>query len=299
MKKAFYISAVLGFTLLSACGAKDTFIPRAGDRATSFGGQATNGQFESNKHLMLLIDRQVEAIFLFKAVTDPDFATKNNIKVEDILVNKETLKKLTSGQQKFKDGPQEQTSQFSLLASIEQESDALTAVTITANSEELTQEKVVVSGTDLVLKSKLKEITIVQTDEANIYDATIKMIDEINVKSGKSIALNESKFKFSLIGNEAKILTIELLQHNRYGIQNGDMAMKSSASSVVIQFAECASVSGTLNLESLSRNAKGPTYVRTAAYNDSSVSLVAGKDTLVAAANACAARPIVDLKKLF
>ncbi len=304
MKSLLRVSPILALCFLTACQAKDTFIPKAGGSANTLGGQASNSQFESNKHMMLLLDRQVEVIHLFKALIDNNYAEKKGLKVEDAIVNKVNLKKITSQIQNFKDGPREQTSNINLIVSVELDTDqSIRSAQFRSNSEAGTEEKIVVSGTDVTLKNKFKEMTITKTADATAFEATLRTIDEVNVTAGNFVTLNESKFKFSINGNEAKILSVQLAQHNRYGLQAGDMSMKTADDSSVLDIKlddACTSVMGVLKLESLAKNAKKlPAYTRTATYTDSSVSFLAGRNTLNVAANFCESRPVVDLKKLF
>ncbi|MBC7421285.1 MAG: hypothetical protein H7328_11205 [Bdellovibrio sp.] len=300
MKSALLLSPFLAISFLVACAPKDSKIERPDPRVGTAGGLSVNSQYDSNKHLMVLLDRQVEAIQLFKAVIDADYAKEKGFVFEDLTVNKLTVKKLKLDSKKFKDGMLDQISNLSVIVEVVRNEDQ-SVKSVSLKEADLVEEKVIFGGNDIVLKNKRKEIMIIKAEAANTYDVTLKLVDELNSKPGKSISLNDAQFQFSLNGNEAFIISATL-QHNRYGVQTGDMAMQTASSTVSVRLdGACVSVNGVMKLESLVINAKTgkPAYVRTATYNDSSVVLNAGKDTLSSAANACESRPVVDLKKLF
>ena len=308
MKSALILSPILAISFLVSCAPKDSkLVPPGQESTTSLGGKASNSQFESNKHLMLLLDRQVEAIHLFKAVIDADYAQKKNLKIEDIASPGTGLKKISSDSIRYKSGAQEQVSQVNFIVQIDRNANQeISMITIRNNtSEKAIEESISLSEAsstpELILKNKSKEIIIKKSSEVGVFDVSVKLIDESNSILGKGIALNDSTFQFSLSENNA-LITSMTVQHNRYGSENGDMAMKSAQSTLTINLgANCTSVNGSVTLEAVALNekTKKPLYVRTANYSDSSISLAAGKDILSFPAIACDSRPVVDLKKLF
>ncbi len=293
MKLAQIFSILLTSIFLSSCAPKDTPLAKPG-------GSNANANAESNKHLLYLIDRQAEAIHLFKAVIDSEYAQKQKLNVEDVVVAGMPMKKLSSPARDFKAGNQVHKSETNLLLQIEKADDqTVSGARFSENPEGPINRDTFEDGSkNITVKNKSKTITIKKLADGK-YSAFMRHIDESNTVAGKSILINESQFTFSLVEARAEILEMTV-KHNRYGSQTADLDMKSKSSSIKVDLkADCVSISGALQLESVMlRKDKTPVYDKSLDFTDSSVRGIANRDVIEQAAAECASRPVVDLKKL-
>ena len=314
MKLKFSILSILAAgVLFSSCEPRDTKITRPDTRVNPTGGPAgspTDGKADNYKYIAVLADRQVEAIELFRAVTDEQFAAAKNITLEDVEIEGSKYKKI-SAKSTLKSEKLETTRDTALLAQlVVDENGKLQQIVAKESQAQLTFEKAVklANNTDISVKNKLK--SLVMTNLGNdSWRVSLTSSDEINLKIGKSIMMNVLKFTFTptdAVADTFNVKDVEMV-HMRSGALVGDFSMKSDAATTMVVAAKtaekCTSVSGVLHLNSFETkknkdNSLSPLYDRTLAYENSDVVVTAGKDKFPLPAAECENRLSVDLGKL-
>ncbi len=301
----FLISLTV-FSILASCAPKDQKIAKPDSKASPAGTiSAPSGNADNYKYMAILLDRQMEVLQLFKILTTPEFALQKGFKVEDIEINTVKFKKitahLTSSSEKLtfvKD--------ISLLAQvISDESGKILKISIVEDANLPSSESVTKTADNLKLfiKNKTTRLQIERSKTDDSVSATLDTVDQVEIKTAKSINVNFLKFNFTSIatdsGERFKINSIEL-NHSRYGA--ADFSLKSTDKlDLIVQVDPlCTSVTGSLVLNSVEVDEikKTPPYSRDLKYQDSSLILKAGTDTYDLKAAPCAERPIVDIGKL-
>jgi hypothetical protein len=306
------LSILAAGVLFSSCEPRDSKITRPDTRVNPTGGPAgqTDGKADNYKYMAVLADRQVEAIELFRAVTDEQFAAAKKILLEDVEVDGIKYKKISAKVSNLKSEKLETTRDSALLVQLVVDANGkLQQIVAKESQAQLTYEKAVklAGNTDISVKNKLKSLVIANLGNES-WHVSLTSSDEINLKIGKSIMMNVLKFVFTpdAISEVFSIRNVEMV-HMRSGALVGDFSLKSDAATtmaVTMKTAEqCSSVSGVLHLNSFETkknkdNSLSPLYDRTLTYNNSDVVIQAGKDTIPLKATECENRLSVDLGKL-
>ncbi len=313
MKLKFSIVSILAAgVLFSSCEPRDNKITRPDTRVNPTGGPAgaTDGKADNYKYIAMLADRQVEAIELFRAITDEQFAAAKNMILEDVEVDGIKLKKIST-KSNLKSEKFETTRDSNLLVQlVTDENGKLQQILAKESQAQLSFEKVVKlsNKTDISVKNKLKNLVIANLGNDS-WHVSLTSSDEINLKIGKSLMMNVLKFTFSPVDaalDTFNVKNVEMI-HMRSGALVGDFSMKSDAATTMVVAAKtaekCTSVSGVLHLNSIETkknkdNSLSPLYDRTLTYTDSTVLIKAGKDDFPLPAAECENRLSVDLGKL-
>lgn len=311
--KSSILSLSAAALLFSACEPRDQKITRPDNRVGANGSPAaqTDGKAENYKYIATLAERQVEAIELFRALTDAQFVTEKNVHIEDTEVNGAKLKKvsfqadLSSGKWKIK-------KTTVLLADVSfDENGKLKKIVAQAVSSQPSKESVIDTERqlDISLSNSMKNISIENAGNDS-WNVNLVSRDDINLKIGKSTMLNILKFSFSATAPDSNIFAIKNIEmtHMRSGTLVGDFALKSDDAKTTMTVEtktgeKCSTVSGVLQLSSLEtkKNKDGSQaslYERTLTYDSSGVTVKAGKDDLSLSTAECENRLSVDLRKL-
>lgn len=293
--------------LTTACEPRDQKITRPDTRVNGQQGGGTfqaDGKQDNYRYIAMLAERQVEAIELFRAITDAEYATAKNVVTKDIEIDGMKFKKV-SLKSVLKNDRYETTRDLVLAVKLTtDEQGQLQAISAQEIKSQLSFEKVlkVDTKTDVSIKNKEKRI-LIQAAADQSWNVAIQQQDEINVKSGKTLMTNAVRFNFVAVNGNAEVFKIQNVQmnHSRYGVQYGDFNMQSDESTMTVEVStaqQCTSISGVLHLNSIEMKNDKPLYDRTLTYNQSAIDIKAGHLTIPVPAAACEERLSVDLRKV-
>jgi hypothetical protein len=297
--------------LFSSCEPRDNKITRPDNRvgANNAPGTQANGEKDNYKYIALLAERQVEAVELFRVLTDEKYveARSASVKVEDTEVDGAKLKRVVI-KSDLKNEKHQSVRDLELTVTLtKDENGQLQKIKAVHAAGKLPFEKTVklTSKTDLSLKNISKTIVIEKTEDGS-WKAIASLLEEINVKAGKTFMINEVNFKFTAVdGNQDVFKVSEVtMRHSRWGLDFSNFEMVSDAGTTMeIQtrtLDKCSSISGVLELDStiLKKDQSGPVYERTLTYSADEVTIKSGNTSPKLPILECEVRPTVDLGKI-
>lgn len=284
--------------LIFSCEPKDQKLVRPALPSNPTSQGAADGKYDNYKYVSVLIDREVEALHLLKALTNPEYAAAHGLKFQDMILSSELIVS--------KIGEKTQTTQINYLVQLELNQDqSLRSVILTENStnqmKEFLQLKMDSKSPELEITNTRKMIVIKKLEADSQYLVTVTTSDFLKMLGVSGFAENTAKFIATALKENGDFAINEMiLSHFRGGVPAANFAMKTKASSLVISLNECSNLNGTLSLESVELNAKSlPLYANNFKYTNSKVEVEAGKTKATFEAGDCSTRPIVELRKLF
>jgi hypothetical protein len=328
-----FTSACLLSVVSFSCAPKDTKMkPTAGANSGGSGntvvGAFTKNEInnESNKHLVVFMERAVEAIYIFKAVTEPDFKSEN-IQIEDIDLDQQKLKKISFSKDLKQTDTTSRTKNSYLVQSILNDKNEVIKLVIKNSSRptgelssvEFETESVVKNSSaaeSIVLNNFFTEIIISKKSvEGQDLGASEFQVQYVKSDYAKTFNLNQyvldSKLAFNFKILNPNLNSFQLskfdVNHYRSGLaQTTNLEMTGDSKDLILTFnAQCASMNGKLSLSSKAQkeqtkdsNKKGPLFKKDLVYSDSSVT-IPGKFPLNFPASSCENRPLVDLSRMF
>lgn len=285
--------------LVFSCEPKDQKLARpALPTNPSVQGADANAKYDNYKYVLLLIDREVEALHLLKAVTNPEYAAAKGFKVEGNRLSSEAVV--------LKNGEVTQSVKMSYLVQLDLNDDqTVKSIILTEDKnspiEETLQLKADSKNPELTMKNTSKMVVFQKLEAEGQYLVTVTASDTLNLLGVSGFTENTAKFIATALKENGDFAISNMsVSHFRGGIPASNFAMKTKSSSLVLTLGECSSLSGALSLESVELSAKSlPLYANDFKYTNSKVEVTAGKTKVAIEPNECSTRPVVDLKKIF
>ncbi len=286
--------------LLSACSPRDNKVTKPGSPTVNAAGlPAVDPKFENYKYVAVLVERQIEVLEIFKALSNETFSVSRGITLAPgkIVTNANNQSGVTRV--------------ISLDSEVtKDEAGNVTKIVLTQNNAETSFENAVSGERKIELKNESKNISIIKNSAGN-FDVVYKSVNNLNsVSTGQAYMIETLKFNFSVVdaGFENFKIHATELSHVRIGSAvNANTAMKSSGDldlNIEMKNAEkCSSITGAFKLDAIeTKTAKdgkiAPLYSNVFTYTATEVKIVAGK-ALSLPMLPCDVRPTVDLSKLF
>jgi len=306
---------------LFSCQPKDIDL-RALSAATKASQSNASNNFQSvqmteaeiNSIFTLSLDRMAEAVFLMKAVLNPEFAAThflNLLKHENLETSDDLpemfLESVVSDQQ------MSQQKKMNTISSVNYKVDDF-LVDASGKLKKLVLVKNIFKSAiakgdlntkkgDFNIKNTSDQISVQLTTEPNIYLVKIYRVDETSSKSDKNTTLNsEIKFKLGWSGDVASLnnkmnISNILILIDRTGAKKGQINFINNQESLTLSMGQCASLNGRLSINTNwvppEQKMTNPTEL---IIIDSTFEILNSKFKSVA--QACEIRPIVDLTRL-
>lgn len=333
-KSIQFVSIACLLSVISVgCAPKDTKMKPTAGANSSGSGNTVVGAFttieinnESNKHLVVLMERAVEAIDIFKATTEANFRS-DSVQIEEVEIDQQKMKKIVISKELNQEESISKVQNSYLVQSIVNEKNEVIKIVVKNTSKPIGQLSAVEFQTESVVKNNaaadsiklnnfFTEMTISkvpaegQGSETNEFQVQYIKSDYANTFNLKQYVL-DTKLAFSFKVLDANLSSFQLskfdVNHYRSGLaQTTNLEMTGDSNDLILTFnAQCASLNGKLSLSSKAQkeqtkdsNKKGPLFKKDLVYTDSSVT-IPGKYPLNFPASRCESRPLVDLSRMF
>lgn len=307
--RTFFMGALLS---QMACQPQDKALrsPGSGNNGgnTPNGRPAVNSREDSNKQVLLMVDRISEAVLLLQAVLDPEFQKQaGTITAQGVSSDEFTIQ----NSQKIVDGDRlTQSEQMHTVQIKFDEQGQIQKVELVSSEEKPKFENFSDKKTkqSVALKNAQLKIVAVRNPDTKSLSVSIKTIDEINLKVGKSLSINEIKFVVDpvVISSNGVLNLFDVsqiyLKQNRVGASTDEFEMLSVDSKLSLMFAKsesvCAEVQGHVKLDSVAQKNGKPIYSRDLILEGLSGAISSGPNKTSVSIQPCSHRPLVDLSKL-
>lgn len=309
------ISLSLSLSLV-ACAPKDQKLTlgggskKDGGGATPFALDGKAEQAQNYKYLTVLMDRALESVHLYKAVTDAAYAEKHGMIFVEEVVNGDSIKKVTSKKEMLHEKSKltfESTYQIQSEVDANNEVKMIHLESLGPVNSELLSKSTVASDTevkDLKLANQFKSIEMkIDGEKVDVVWKSSDKLSKLNqtgaVLSGVQM-YNELKFSFqstaaSQDGASSFLLSQFKLTHDR-GVSDFVLEAKQGQQLNLILNDQCLSLNGKISLNSVG-TAK---YKRDLSYSESELVVTESAKTKYSLpVLKCAERDAVDLTRLF
>lgn len=310
---------------LMACQPQDKALrssSNAGDSSKTTGPAAAgNSREDSNKQMLLLMDRTAEATKLLqitlRVLNGEDLASEGGLQVLQISpLEGKADPHISVGHiqwnQMIEDESIKAVSSQKIQFHIERDPEGLIEkINFTALEDQLRVESVQkkTSKGSVTLKNAHQSIRVVKVGE-NLFQVNIKTLDEVNQVSGKSFAASEVSFDAAVVMNSSggdlkpafsqwSLQNLKLKQ-SRVGASTDDFDLESLGSQINLELeGSCYAMQGAFRLNSLAKKSDGkPQYYRDVNLGPLKVQISAGPNKTEASSLGCQKSLFVDVSKL-
>jgi hypothetical protein len=299
--------SLICFGLLVACEPQDKAL-----RATSGSGNrdfnennkpAVNSREDSNRQMLLMLEKISESFHLLNAFTNPQYR-EGLVGAQLSVLQKENDSMIMRLEQKMSNAAfQVSAAQEFRVQIIAASAEKPLQIQLNNEGLELKSEyfKNLQSGKNVAIKNIQQKISVIETvPDLQEVAMTIRSIDEINLETGKTIAVSEIQLTARRIeeGTRYEIKSLTLKQ-NRVGSSQDQFELESSKGSLIFALeSQCQKILGTLKLDSLEKKDNKPKYSRDIEMKEDQVTIGSGPRKTTLKLLECSQRPTVDLSKL-
>ena len=307
-------------TTLVACQPKDVTITKPGDANVNSKNTGANST-ELNKLLSVAIERQIEPLYLLKAILNPQYAQSQGLELTTDANTQVTTLSAVNGLKKI-DTPaysSEYAVRYEIQALVKDANDHLTLLILKNKATEFIQTAGYIktgkkdkSGkeilTNISSKAATEFISIKLTQTPGVYSVEVARSEETNSAADKknsimSAIVSTIEWDGSIAALDNDIpMKLKALKVDRIGYKNASLKYDqiTTADPILVKVGTCLSATGsvTLGVKIVDKKADKMTPVKfnntVVNLNDSSIEI----GLFESVAKDCATRPVVDLTRM-
>ncbi len=308
-------------TVLVGCQPKDVTITKRGDANVSSNSTGAN-PIELNKLLSVALERQIEPLYLLKAVLNPQYAQSQGLELTTDVNTQVTTLSAVNGLKKI-DTPafsSEYSVKYEIQALVKDANGNLTLLILKNKATEFIQTvgsiktgKKDKSGQEILVGASSKAgsefISIKLTENPGIYSVEVARAEEINSKADKKnsvvssiVSTIEWDGSLAALDNDVP-MKLKALKVDRIGFKNTSLKYDqiTTVDPILVKIGSCLSATGsvTLGVKIVDKKADKMTPVK---FNNTVVNLkdssIEINESFLSAAKDCATRPVVDLTRM-
>ena len=307
-------------TTLVACQPKDVTITKPGDANVNSKNTGANST-ELNKLLSVAIERQIEPLYLLKAILNPQYAQSKGLELTTDANTQVTTLSAVNGLKKI-DTPaysSEYAVRYEIQALVKDANDHLTLLILKNKATEFIQTAGYIktgkkdkSGkeilTNISSKAATEFISIKLTQTPGVYSVEVARSEETNSAADKknsimSAIVSTIEWDGSIAALDNDIpMKLKALKVDRIGYKNASLKYDqiTTADPILVKVGTCLSATGsvTLGVKIVDKKADKMTPVKfnntVVNLNDSSIEI----GLFESVAKDCATRPVVDLTRM-
>jgi hypothetical protein len=308
-------------TTLVACQPKDVTITKPGDANVNSKNTGANST-ELNKLLSVAIERQIEPLYLLKAILNPQYAQSQGLELTTDANTQVTTLSAVNGLKKI-DTPaysSEYAVRYEIQALVKDANNNLTLLILKNKATEFIQTAGYIktgkkdkSGkeilTNISSKAATEFISIKLTQTPGVYSVEVARSEETNSAADKknsimSAIVSTIEWDGSIAALDNDIpMKLKALKVDRIGYKNASLKYDqiTAADPILVKVGTCLSARGsvTLGVKIVDKKADKMTPVK---FNNTVVNLedssIEINESFSSAAKDCATRPVVDLTRL-
>lgn len=322
MRLNLVLSMTAVATMMTACQPKDVPVAKIGDTSVSTNNTAAAANSaEVSKLLAVAMERQIEPIYLLKAILNPQYAAEQGLILNtDANTQEQTLSTINS--LKIIETPtykSEYALKYDVQALVKDANGNLTLLILKNKATEFIQSTGYIKtgkkdskGKDINInygsKAKSEFISIKLTQTPGVYSLKVARAEETNSAADKQnsvVSSIESTFEWdgsvAALDNQIPMKLTALMVDrlgNKKAILKYDLI--TAEQPILVTAGTCLSATGSVAL-GVKIVEKGATKMTPVKYNNTVVNIVDSTMTignLVSQAKECATRPVVDFTRL-